>query len=248
MRLPDLLRRFSAPAFDAPLAPDRPFAAIGDIHGCDDLVARLLDRLDRDLSLVFVGDYVDRGDDSAGVLRRLHRLHRLDGEPRVTCLMGNHEQMLLDALDMPETAMPRWLQHGGLQTVASFGVGDVPDRSDTAGLAAFADRLRDAMGDDLLTWLRARPLSWKNGNVAVVHAGAAPDVSLDDQSPDTLIWGHPEFGRRARTDALWVVHGHTIVDAATARDGVVSIDTGAYATGRLTAAVVRPNDVSFVTA
>ncbi len=230
--------------FEAPIAPDAPFVAIGDIHGCATALADVLTRIDAvhpDVPVVCVGDYVDRGEKSREVLAQLMELSTARGADFV-CLLGNHEKMLLDFLGDPAGKGPRWLRFGGLQTLASFGV----RYGGTSGLVDAANGLVEAMGPDMIAWLRDRPLMWQSGNVAVVHAGADPRAPLADQSARTLIWGHPDFEAVAREDGVWIVHGHTIVDAAKASQGRIAIDTGAYATGRLTAAHIAPGGVSFI--
>ena len=84
---------------------------------------------------------------------------------------------------------------------------------------------------------------YSSGNVHVVHAGADPARPLDRQSAHTLIWGHPDFLRRPRRDGQWVVYGHTIVDVVAAENGRIGVDTGAYATGRLSAALITRDGV-----
>ena len=91
------------------------------------------------------------------------------------------------------------------------------------------------MGPDIRSWLGNLPISWQTGNVAVVHAGADPSEPLVDQSRRSLLWGHQDFDRLQRTDGIWIVHGHTIVDQPFMGGGRISIDIGAYATGRLAA-------------
>jgi serine/threonine protein phosphatase 1 len=228
-----------------PIHPDQPFYVVGDIHGCDELLARLLARLDSARPIVFVGDYVDRGPKSADVL---HRLKALDTDPErdVTCLLGNHEAMLLGFLNDPQ-ANARWLRFGGIRTLASFGITELSERSDSAALTNARDRFRSAIGADMIAWLQARPLMYLSGNVAVVHAAADPKRAIHDQPEPTLIWGHPQFRKHPRKDGIWIVHGHTIVDQPTARNGVVSVDTGAFATGCLTAALITKDDVEFIT-
>lgn len=226
----------------APLSPGGPFCAIGDIHGRFDLLTRLLTKLEPELQVICVGDYVDRGEHSAEVLRFLQ------AHPEITCLMGNHEQMLLSFLDDPKAAGPRWLRYGGLQTLASFGVAGVSDTSQGADLEKACEALTAAMGEDLITWLRRLPLSWQSGNIFVTHAGCDPAVPVDEQSASHLLWGHPEFFKMPLQDGNWVLHGHTIVDAPSAEAGRISIDTGAFATGRLTAAVVKGQAVEFLQA
>lgn len=232
-------RRPAAPPLP-PVSPDAPFQAVGDIHGRADLLERLIPMLDDGMTRVFVGDYIDRGEDSAAVLARLM-------ESGAICLKGNHEQMMLDFLDSPERRGGRWLRNGGLQTLASFGVG-LSDAADPAALKEARDALRERMGEEMERWLRNLRLDWSSGNVAVVHAGADPELPMEDQAPEVLIWGHPAFERVQRRDGLWVVHGHTIVDAPGTEGGRISIDTGAYATGRLTAATVAEGEVTFLAA
>ena len=208
------------------VSPATPFVVIGDIHGRNDLLQRVLAGLDDAHTVVCVGDYVDRGDESAAVLRTLA------ARPDITCLLGNHEAMMLDFIDAPENNGNRWMRYGGLQTVASFGISGVHENADTETMKATRDALVAAMGDDLIGWLRTLPTYFISGNVAVVHAGADP-------------YGHPDFGTVARPDKMWVIHGHTIVDTPMVTNGCIAIDTGAYATGRLTAVVVTDQGFAF---
>lgn len=221
-----------------PIAPNTPFVAIGDIHGRCDLLEKAL-RTSPPQPTICVGDYVDRGDHSADVLRLLHE------RPDIICLMGNHEEMMLNFIDNPKRHGPRWLRYGGLQTLASFGVAGLSDTSSGPILDETAEALKIAMGEPLIAWVRNLPTRWQSGNVAVVHAGADPSVAIEDQARSTLLWGHPEFHKTRRTDDTWVVHGHTIVDAPSSENGIISIDTGAYATGRLTVAHVSSDGVTF---
>lgn len=233
-----------APAFDAPLAPDAPFYAVGDIHGRADLLAGLMERLDADHAargaaaeaVVFLGDYIDRGDNSAEVLARLRQAAPLP----VICLAGNHEQMLLDFLDRPEERGQRWLANGGLQTLASFRIGGLSEGAGGAALTAAADQLRAALGADTEAWLRGLPRTWQSGNVVCVHAALDPAAPVEAQDDRTLIWGHRDFLTTPRGDATWVVHGHTITDRAGPVAGRIPLDTGAWYTGRLTLGFVGP--------
>lgn len=221
-----------------PICPDEPVIAIGDIHGRFDILERF--QIDNPgAQIVFLGDLVDRGEQSADVLKTLHKASN------AVCLMGNHERMMLDFIDQPAERGGRWLRYGGLQTLGSFGVSGISETSSGGDLERARDALVDAMGQDLLNWVTNLPNCWTSGNVALVHAGADPEVPIDAQTSTTLLWGHQDFGTVDRTDGVWIVHGHTIVDAPEMKPGIISIDTGAYATGNLTAATIVPGDVSF---
>lgn len=241
-RLLDIFGRKAPVRFSAPLAPDQPLAVIGDVHGRDELLARLLDRLAQEApnhQVVLVGDLIDRGEQSAAVMRRVME------RPDLVVLKGNHEAMCLDFLDEPERKGLLWLRNGGLQTLASFGVGGLAISPGPEALRKASEQLKAAMGDEMIRWFRSRLMRWRSGNIAVVHAGADPGRPLEEQEEATLIWGHPRFGSEVRTDGMWVVHGHTILPEPVAGGGRIGVDTGAYATGRLTAALIEEGKVAF---
>ncbi|MEO9574266.1 MAG: metallophosphoesterase [Roseobacter sp.] len=235
-----LFRRFVASSDFPATAPESPFIAVGDIHGCVDLLERFIG-LEPAYPVICVGDYVDRGDHSAEVLNILH------ARPDIICLSGNHEEMMLDFLKDPTRLGARWLRYGGLQTLASFGVAGVTETSSTDALVQARDQLQEAMGPDLITWMKRLPKCWQSGNMAVVHAGADPAQSIENQTDKVLHWGHPDFAKATRTDGVWIVHGHTIVGEPIATRGRIAIDTGAYATGRLTVALIEPGKTTFET-
>lgn len=214
-----------------------PLCAIGDIHGRADLLALALEHIaDHAMGQALcVGDYVDRGPDSAGVLRMLAR------RPDIICLMGNHEEMLLDFLDAPAAAGPRWLYNGGAETLISFGVEARAGVSDADTLTTWRDALAQAMGPGLETWLRGLPSYHLSGNVALTHAGGDPSQPMEAQKAEHLHWGHPKLGRTPRSDGLWVVRGHVIMDDPLAQDRVISIDIGAYARDQLCLAQMGPD-------
>lgn len=227
-----------------PIAPEVPLCVIGDIHGCADLLEKLSLKIaaevDADTRIVCVGDYVDRGDASADVLQMLMEEETRPGSP-LTCLAGNHEDMLLGFLDDPQATGRRWLRYGGLQTLASFGLRGVSETMAGADLDRARDDLRKAMGPGLEAWLRNLPVQMQSGNVAVVHAAADPELPILQQDRKVLLWGHAEFALRPRTDGIWVAHGHTVVPEICQQGGRLSLDTGAYATGRLSAAILHPD-------
>ncbi len=222
----------------APPAPEEPIAVIGDIHGALPLLEALLARLDAEAPghrRIFVGDYIDRGEHSAGVLARV----RSEAAAGAVALMGNHEAMMLDFIADPAAHGPRWLLNGGLQTLTSFGLPAVPPTAPADRLEEAARALAEAMGETL-EWLRLRPLMWRSGNVAVVHGMASPERPLEEQGAETLLWRRPRPGDRPRPDGVWIVHGHTITERPELAPGRINVDTGAFATGRLTAVLLAP--------
>jgi serine/threonine protein phosphatase 1 len=162
--------------------------------------------------------------------------------------MGNHEKMMLDFIDNPTEKGGRWMRFGGLQTLESMKLGGVSERSDDAELLMVSHQLRKYLGDSNIEWLRSLPTHWQSGNIHIVHAAADPDQDMEIQNSRVLLWGHPDFETKDRQDGQWVVYGHTIKEAASANHGRIALDTGAYATGILTAAHITDNNVDFIEA
>lgn len=232
-----------------PPVPEGLTYVVGDIHGRLDLLESALDRIEADrdaepATLVFLGDYVDRGPESASVLYRLSTLKLED--TLVVCLMGNHERMLLDFLDDPEAKAERWLRNGGTETLSSFMLGRVHPVESQSRNEALRNAFRAAMGPELEVWLRGLPLLWKSGTLGCVHAITDPAQPWQAQSDAVLLWGRPSPRLAARSDGIWVAHGHTIVDAPTADCGHIALDTGAYRTGALTVLRSAPAGIRFM--
>lgn len=240
----------TAPATqDMPL-PKQQTYIIGDLHGRADLLELMLELIDahiggtaaEDPMLVFVGDYIDHGPDSAVVLGRMRELQE-SFPGNVTCLMGSHERMMLDFLADPATRGPRWMRSGAVETLRSFGVAtaDLEVSPEYDAFPTAANSLRRRLPAETLKWMENLPLSWSSGNLWAVHAGADPGHDMDAQSARVLLWGHPEFDGGPRDDDVWIAHGHTEMDAPTVSEGRIATDTGAWRSGRLTACAVRPN-------
>lgn len=215
--------------------------AVGDIHGRLDLLEAILDRIEVDTrasghvarrTLVFLGDYVDRGPDSRGVVDRV-----ISGLPQgfdTHFLKGNHEAILLNFLD-DAWSLDNWLVNGGEATMLSYGV----DTGQLARLRAPSEAWRQAFAAVLpeahLRFLKSLKLSVSFGDYLFVHAGVRPGVPLGAQSEADLIWIRAPFLDHAGPFDKIVVHGHTPTKQPVARPNRIGIDTGAVFTGRLTA-------------
>ncbi|PIB26844.1 hypothetical protein BFP76_10640 [Amylibacter kogurei] len=232
------------PPFDAILDPDEPLFVIGDVHGCDVLLSQLLDKRPDDARIIFVGDLVDRGPNSATVLDMVQS----ECQNGAICLMGNHEKMMLDFLDRPTERGPRWLTFGGLQTLESYGIRGISERATEHVLLTVRDKLISAMPAGQESWIRDLPNIHHSGNVHVVHAAADPNRDPDDQSSRVLLWGMDKFHQKTRRDGQWFVYGHTILNEPKIENGRIGIDTGAYATGHLTAVSIRNDQAQFFSA
>ncbi len=229
------------------LKPDIPFIAVGDIHGRRDLLESLMSKVDPagNRQLVFLGDYIDRGPDAAGTVSSLFAMAQARPE-HVICLMGNHEKMMLDFLDDPLGRGMNWLRNGGIATLESYGIYGVRQRVDPDVALAACNALETALGSDVIAWLRHLPLYWNSGNVWCVHAAMDPAMAPTAQKVDTMLWGQRHFLNTARADGTCVVHGHTIVSDPVNFNSRISIDTGAYRTNRLTAALIADSHCAFV--
>ncbi|MEI4487256.1 metallophosphoesterase [Frigidibacter sp. MR17.14] len=238
------LRRVDLGGLPAPEV-GRPLAAIGDVHGMDALLGRLLDTLALrapDALPLFLGDLIDRGPDSDRVLARVRTL---EAAGKALCLLGNHEQMLLDAIDRPATGVRRWLGHGGGATLRSFGLEPPQVGAPPEALEDLAGALARALGAEMLGWLRARPLLHREGTLVAAHAGLDPARPPETQERHRLLWGGP-LPPGPRADGLWVVQGHDVVPVPLRRGTCLRIDTGAFASGRLSALVLRPGQAPAV--
>lgn len=215
--------------------------AIGDVHGCLDQLDRLMDAISVDLHkraskahLIFLGDLIDRGPDSAGVVNRLLN-GSLPGD-RQTFLLGNHEEVLLDCYDGNLEACRPWLQFGGLQTLESYGL-SYTEIFERAG--QLSDTLREVIPPEHISFIRSFIDYLEIGDYLFVHAGIRPNVALDQQSASDLRWIRNDFLDSAVDHGRLVVHGHTIVPEIDVRHNRISVDTGCYRTGQLSALVLE---------
>lgn len=250
-RLLRSLGRRAAPDRPAPRAPEGArIYAIGDIHGCVDLLDSLHARIARDLErapadhplIVYLGDYVDRGPDSCGVLERLSAPPPA-GVAR-TLLMGNHEAMLLRFLAEPETGA-QWRRFGGMETLLSYRV-DVPRALAQGGLAALRDAFAQRFPPHHLRLLQELEVSLALGDYFFCHAGVRPGVPLDHQRETDLLWARDMFLDCDADFGKVVVHGHTPAEQPERRRNRIGVDTGAYATHRLTCVALEGEEQRFL--
>lgn len=226
------------------LPPGQRIYAIGDVHGCIDRLDALHHAVSEDLAarpvkrslLVHIGDLVDRGPDSAAVVRKLAAGSPIPGVPTVN-LMGNHEFMMLDALSSAaDEAVSLWLSNGGAETLRSWGI---PRQTRAAEWGALIPP-RD------LIFLRDLALMHQEGPYLFVHAGIRPGRPLRCQTREDMLWIREPF-LSARTDfGVVVVHGHTPVRAPVVRPNRIGIDTGAVMGGVLTCAILEHDRVGFL--
>jgi serine/threonine protein phosphatase 1 len=235
------LRRRAANARTPTVGPGQRTYAIGDVHGCLAQLQALLKLIAADnaqrasahVTLVYVGDYIDRGANSRGVLDEVRK--PVAGIDTVVHIKGNHEAMLQMFLRDPVLAHG-WLDNGGLETLTSFGVdGGMAKRG--LDLETTRNALSAAIGSDLLDWLADRPLTHQIGDYFFCHAGVRPGIALAGQSEQDLLWIREPFLRSRADFGAIVVHGHTPGHEPEVRRNRINLDTGCFASGRLTAAV-----------
>jgi serine/threonine protein phosphatase 1 len=216
--------------------------AFGDIHGRSDLLKEMFTVIDADIARnpvsrpveVFLGDYIDRGPDSAHTLDLLieRSLCR-----ETVFLRGNHEAYFLEVLRDP-SKLEEWRQFGGLQTLMSYGIQPSlnPDTAEQTNLIA---ALLEVMPNDHLSFLRSLKPSFLCGDFFFVHAGVRPGIPLKEQQEADLLWIRNEFLDSEENFGKFIVHGHTPVREPDIRPNRINIDTGAYATGNLTLLTIQ---------
>ncbi len=219
--------------------PGRRVYAVGDIHGCADLLDELIGLIEADerergpavTTLIFLGDMVDRGPASAAVIDRLRGLATT--RPDVRFLLGNHEEIFLGALDGEPKALRLFCRIGGRETVLSYGMDAAEyERLDYEQLV---QRLDILVPDEHRAFLAAFEDMIVIGDYVFVHAGVRPDTPLDRQRTSDLRWIRDPFLDHRSTLGKIVVHGHTMTEEIEHRVHRIGIDTGAYSSGRLTA-------------
>jgi len=232
----------------ATLPPGQRIYAVGDVHGCLDqmeamhqaIAADLRDRPVADPLVIHIGDYIDRGPDSAGVIGRLIAPFPAAPGTKPPCtlnLIGNHEDLLLGALDGKRMEAEVWLGNGGHASLQSWGV---PPRTRPGRWASL-------IPPPHLAFMRGLALLHRAGGYVFVHAGLRPGLRIADQSRQDLLWIREPFLSSEVMHEAVVVHGHTPEDQQpVVRRNRIGIDTGAVLGGKLTCAVLEADTMAFL--
>lgn len=239
-RLRDLFRPRPAPK--PPSVPDGTrYYVVGDIHGRLDLFEAMIDAIEADdrqsapadTRIVLLGDLVDRGPDSAGVIARTRAWQQ---SAKVRVLAGNHEEMFLAAFERPE-ALRHFLKHGGRETVLSYGL--TKKQFATLDLEVLFELLPQLVPQADRDYIAAFEEMIRAGDYVFVHAGIDPARALSDQKRSDLLWIRERFLSHEGPLEKVVVHGHTIFDSVMDCGNRIGIDTGAFRSGVLTALVLE---------
>ena len=254
LKLFDFLRpRRAQSELFIPSVPDgQRVYAVGDIHGRVDLLEKLHQSImehatkgpaEIQNTIVYLGDYVDRGFNSKEVIDFL--LDTRSEDIRPVYLKGNHEDVLLQFLEDPSLG-PAWFAIGGNATALSYGVA-IPKRlSGTEKFHFIRQELQRLIPPDHLAFLKQLVLTYEAGDYFFVHAGIRHGVPLDRQHPKDLLWIRGDFLDRGQNCGKVIVHGHSISHKPEVRVDRIGIDTGAYATNALTCLVIESTSRSFI--
>jgi serine/threonine protein phosphatase 1 len=213
--------------------------AVGDIHGRLDLLNELLDGIEADdkmrgsaqTQIIFLGDLIDRGPDSAGVIDRLLDLAETRGNVRF--ILGNHEEVFLRSLDGDLESLRLFVRIGGRETMLSYGISERDyERTDYAELLAL---MQAHVPERHIAFLKGFEDRIEVGDYVFVHAGLRPGVAIEDQKRADMRWIRSSFLDSDAEFGKLVVHGHSISDEVIERPNRIGLDTGAFATGRLSA-------------
>ena len=218
--------------------------AVGDVHGRLDALDVLIGAIRVDAAqddlhpvLVMLGDYVDRGPSSRGVIQRLVEL---ENDPMLTTrfVRGNHDDTMMRFVTEPSIGTS-WCSYGGAETLQSYGVSAPSINNDANAWMAVQAAFAAVLPDEHLFFLKSLESFVEYGDYFFTHAGVRPGIKLNEQNKFDLMWIREEFLSSSKTMSKTVVHGHTPEQDAFICDRRIGVDTGAYATGRLTAIVLE---------
>lgn len=233
-------RRPSPREPQAAIPGDQRIYAIGDIHGRLDLLEQLVERIAADdagrgasdTTLIFLGDLVDRGPQSAQVVEYLMQLEQRRAPGSTRFLLGNHEEVFLAALE-DEKALRFFIRIGGKETILSYGI--AAERYNSLDYADLRAELQAQVPAEHVAFVSRFEDLILVGDYAFVHAGIRPSEPLDRQRAKDLRWIREEFIEHSGPLEKLIVHGHTITADVEVTPNRIGLDTGAYASGKLTA-------------
>lgn len=237
---------------DAKVPKGERIYAIGDIHGCLDALEQMLDLIKKDLKkkpvkthhIIFLGDYFDRGPDSAGVLSRLIKLQKKHAN--VVCLKGNHEDKFIEFLNDPEKLAPGFFAYGGIETSQSYGIKNKLLEEPLDNALVIGQKLIETVLAKHIEFLLNLQLSTSIGDYFFCHAGIRPGVKLKDQSPHDLMWIRQEFLSHPELHKKIIVHGHTPNFEPELMSNRINIDTKCYDGGILSCVVLEKKTRRFL--
>jgi len=220
------------------MPPGERIYAIGDIHGCFDLLFQLMSGIVNDdkerpqarKRIVVLGDFIDRGPDSAKIIEFLSASRKAD---ILTVLKGNHEAALVDGIRGDRAALEAWIDFGGDATLRSYGAQE--EDIWPADTRKLVENVRRIIPESVVDWLAELPLTHRAGSYLFVHAGIKPGVALPKQREDDLLWIRGEFTDSMADHGAIIVHGHSISERVSVERNRIGVDTGAYRSGRLSA-------------
>ncbi len=226
---------------------------IADIHGRDDLLNKLIKAIGKDAGkheaerciLVTLGDYIDRGWDSQKVIDTLLHLPLKKFETRH--LKGNHEDLFLQFLKDPNEGV-LWVENGGWATLLSYGFAPDELPETLEDLVVVRDKLLERMPASHVEFFKSLKVHYQLGDYYFVHAGVNPNVSLEQQQVEDMIWIRQEFLNSKKNFGKIIVHGHSIVKTPEVHENRIALDTGAFHTGKLTCLVLNGESRYFLQA
>ena len=241
------------PPSSPPKIPDNTLVyAVGDIHGRVDLLRQMHGLILQDAAplpedvrriVIYLGDYIDRGEASKDVIDLLLE-KPLPGFESVH-LKGNHETGMADFLEIPKPEHP-WITYGGLSTTVSYGVRVTTQPSTMTHVKTLRDKLSEAIPPEHKMFFTGLRLRRQIGDYFFVHAGIRPGIALNEQNPADFLWIREPFLSHKQRHEKFIVHGHTITEAPALCANRIGIDTGAYYTGKLTCLVLAGENQRFL--
>lgn len=234
--------------------PNTRLYAIGDLHGHREPLARMLAAIEEDVrgrhvkhvKIVFLGDYVDRGPESAGLLDDLIALKESDSDFDFVFLKGNHEIGMLGFMDEPKGKRRDWLEWGGIETLESYGIEIAGNKNLAARYEALSARLSEVIPQSHLDFLNGLSLYDVCGDFLCVHAGIRANFPLSEQTERDMTFIREGFLDYDGLHPWRVVHGHTITQEPEILPNRINVDTGLYKHGVLSCAVIENDHVGVI--